>query len=663
MSNNTVNFKVAGNEVFSFMDKVKQKSDQLTNDMISNAQKQGVSAKDQLKLIEDQIKALQRKNQIEAEGGRQTARDSKNGQYSTIEEERQKSLSRLSSDPKHKDFTDRLRSTINEKADAKITDVDKQYRDQLTALREQERQSILQTKLLKDNVESVKMTSTQEIAQMKTGTMLTVDELDKDAKPMDKLARELAVEKASKGDTNSDEDKDAKPGLFQKLVGVQQVEGLLKTMQTFTSTQNGFDLIKPAATGAGQIAGAILGGVLGGLLGGPGGAMAGAEGGSIIGSAIGGMGGELEQKRLMAVQNYLGARNRLGATTGDDNFANNTPDTTSMGVAPTEYLNLLRQVSITMGTTQKAMENTNSVIALEKGVGVSKETTGSLLTLFRGTQKDVSGLVSAVMDKGANGVFQGKDYTFLNEFMQRFADLQKTLMSSSADVHTGTVYSTLDYFNNLGGPFGLRDFRSQGLISNIQGSLSSPQGDSSKALALLSLRRLNPTAGVADLQEMMEGGLNTPGYLQAMVRGIHSMGGGEQFERMRLQGTLGISAYASHYIYSHMNDVLNGKISGADIDQLSKTTDFQTLAEQRTTDLEKSTAGIDMSLLLPSWTDATSKMKDAFFNAVNNAFNGASIQMDGATLKFSPGTVKQNGTITKDNNGTSGKAGTMTKTQ
>ena len=67
MSDNSISFKVNDVGVSSFIDKLKNKSSELTSEMIKDAQKQTSVAKEQIKLVEEKIKALERQTKLESQ--------------------------------------------------------------------------------------------------------------------------------------------------------------------------------------------------------------------------------------------------------------------------------------------------------------------------------------------------------------------------------------------------------------------------------------------------------------------------------------------------------------------------------------------------------------------------------------------------------------------
>lgn len=652
----TVTFKVAGNDVVSFMDKMKQKADQLTTDMIANARKQADSSKDQLKSLDDQIKALERKNRIEAEGARQTAakqRDALQGQAKNEYAERVGIVNAAFDEGKIGLREKKVQTTKAQDAlETSTSGIDKDFRDQLTTIREQERQSVLQTKLLRDNIETVKTTAGQQIMQMRKGDDELVETLDKNATPMQQLARDVAAEKYLDEQDKNKKGKGTGAGdIVSGMLNVENIKALMGSMSTFTSTQNGFDLIKPASKGIGNILGTVLGGILGTLVEPGAGTMMGAGLGGQIGGMFGDTVGEFEQRRAMSSQDFLQAKNAVEARTGKQVIG--LPDESRMGVAASDYLQVLKQIAETSASTARATENTSAVLHLEKGVGVSRQVSSEFLTFFRGTSKDINNLVAGVMEKGKNTLFKGGDFTFMNEFLGNMTKLMTQMRHQTENVSTGNVYQILSTFDKLGGIFSARDTRSEELIGKIESSLTNPTSDSTKAYSFLALRKANPGAGIADLMMQQQMGFQGGGgtYFANMLKSINQMGGDEQMKRMNISGMFGISQVAAKRIYDNMDSLMNSKMTGKDLEELGVTKDFKKIAEEKTTPIEQNMADIKNGLL-GTWYDSVDAMADSFKVAMENAFKGSTITLSNGEIKLggASGTstpVKSNKVVSK----------------
>lgn len=194
--NNTVTFKVAGNDVISFIDKIKAKNTEMTNQMISEAQKQSSSSRDQLKMIEDQIKAIERRNRLESAASRENLQNQRDLMKSKNSEDYSARVEEINNNTNLSKFQ-RVRQIGDASAakDIKDEEVDKTYKEQISVQREQERQQVTQTKLLRDNIETIKTTANTQLSQLRKNNGELVDELDKNSTPIEDLSKRLAEDR------------------------------------------------------------------------------------------------------------------------------------------------------------------------------------------------------------------------------------------------------------------------------------------------------------------------------------------------------------------------------------------------------------------------------------------------------------------------------------
>lgn len=185
------------------------------------------------------------------------------------------------------------------------------------------------------------------------------------------------------------------------------------------------------------------------------------------------------------------------------------------------------------------------------------------MEMRRNYSQDFMKLVGGIAQKGAGNIFAGGDRTFLNEFIgKNFISLQRELLKQGANnVSSGATFDILRRFNDVGGPFAARDYRSSGLISQINGSLVNPNSDQTKAMSFLALRGANPGMGIADLMVEREKGLSSPTYMKNMMQQIDRMGGDDQFKRMNLAGMFGISNTAAQKLWQNRSSIMDGSIS------------------------------------------------------------------------------------------------------
>lgn len=638
-----VNFTASGNDLLSFMDTVRDKARESTRELIEDARKQSDNSREQMRIIEEQIKLIDLRNKAEAEGAKRIAFERKNSNIDTAWNDYESRVGKAEDSYATGKISEAVRDKKISRAEADLKDKEKlagtQYADELKLLRENERQQALQIRLMREQIDTVRVTARENLSEMRDGNSAIVEQLDDpDADPISRLAAQIALENKDKEDASAPKEKGWKE-VGGSLFTIDMLNRLNQSMSALSSTQNGFDMIAPASSMAGQILGGLLGGVGGAMVAGPTGALMGAGVGSSIGGMFGSTYGEFQQRRAVSAQDFLSAKNKYTATT--QMGIGEVPEMSSIGVSAAEYLEQLKQTAVAMGTTARAMETTSDILEVQKGAGVEQGTLGQFLTLFRGTQKDISNLVAGVMSKGKSQYFGGGDFTFLNELMSKMGQMQMQFMGNQASVSTGTVLDIMSRFDKVGGMFATKDFRSSGLIGQINNALVNPQSDSLKAMAFQGLQ--GKGRGIAGTIEEMQKGLASPEYLKTVLQNIERMGGGDDFQIMNIAGAFGLqnNIAAARRIHKNKKALMSGSISQSQLeDEYSSSFlgNFGEAAKQRTTPLEQNTAELRNGLL-SAWYDSVGEMSEAFGVAMENAFKGATIQMNNGTIKFAPTAV------------------------
>lgn len=620
MADNTVTIRVAGNDVLAFMDQVKKKADTTTAGMIENAKKQTSVAKDQVKDIEAQIRALEKRNKLDADAARANAIENRNKQRDAARTEYEQKVTIIKADPKRGvGAKGNMISDAREQMEDKNKTADSVARDQLKALREAERIQQLQLRAIRENMDSARNSAADQVTAVRRGDSAIVEAVDENESETKQLTQRLALEESSKDQAKQTKESAAK-NIAAGMLIANNVQSLMGSVNQLGSTQNGFDMIQPGSKGLGNIIGSILGGAIG-LLGGGIGAMAGAGIGGAIGGTFGDSAGQFEQRRLMEQQDYLGGVNKYEATT-QKKFTD-APNMVGMGVGMSEYIATLRQIAVNTGNTAMAAENTKDSIEMSKGLGVDQSTSSQMITYFRGTNKDIANLVQGVMSKGKSSIFGGGDYTFLNEFLQKFNTLHTELRNNSEKVATGTTFDILNTFNKIGGQFSLRDSRSSGLISGVNNALANPGTDSLKAMSFLALRKDNPNMNLSQIMEEQQKGVASPSYLKSMLKAIDERGGDNSSKVLNSTWLTGGNVAAARRLYNS-----RGKVGAMSTDEIEDnySGNFTKAAEAKTTVIEQNMASIKNGLL-STWTDGVGAMVDSFKNAMNEALNGAVINI------------------------------------
>lgn len=598
MSNPSINFKVGDDGVSSFMDKLKAKSDSITSQFIKDAQIQTASAKEQLKLLEEKIKSLQRISILERQIAEAMSKDNTQRRLGGIESrghvldslyEQNKAAfkdvrSRYQSGTITKEEYDveyaklsSRRSRIHRLGDANTEDVIKKQGDlHLKEVRENERTNQILAAYMRENINTIRQTSQQQVGAIKAGDEKIVDSVSDAASPQEKLVNQLTNQQIKEERKDQDEKGGKLRGLynFANALAVDRVGGMIASMP---SANNELDYIKPMLSTVGL--------VLGGL---PGMLADMATGTSLFGfslgqSQFGMMGMQLGSKmgefagdalsrtyrsrdelqtsnfRLKAM-GFGGVMNKFGASyksKGDNSsyqlggtgmFDDLNQDYSAYGMDMKSVSKLQAEIAMRQGRFVGISRTTDSVVGA-KGVGVNEQTSFALIELLRSNKesdKNLSNIIGGVLGKGTGTIFKEGDRAFLNEFLTRnYVQLQKTLLQTQGSVPSGLSMSILSKFEGLGGQFSARDPRSTGLIGGIQNALANPGSESMKALMFTLMRRDHPEMDLAETQLEMQKGMGSPRQLQSLLKFIVSQGGSRGYKMNQIAGALGLEGNLS----------------------------------------------------------------------------------------------------------------------
>lgn len=655
MSNNiAVNFKVSGSELSAYIDTIQKKSDALTNSAIKGAIEQSDKAKEQLKIINEQITALERKSKLETQASRSILGGRRDEALKRNQEEYEGQKQGVYEDKSLSDSQIKDKITAIEGVQASSADkIKSDYRENLSAIKEQERSTKLQTQLSRDAIQTAKEAARENIKAIKSGDQTLADvyrEVEADGNEEEKLTLRLIEDGLEDEKRRGGGDKKDGKSILGSLLGVDNLNKLIGSAGQFAQTQNGFDLIQPASNMAGRIIGGIIGGIVGTIAEPGGGTVVGAGIGASIGGGLGDALGTFEQREALTKENFFKARNRYRAITGANTENIELPDTANVGVDAIQFLQQQAEYAKRRGTANGSAQTATDAIYAERGYGVDSGTSAALVEIQRGSKesnRDLGSLIAGILEKGQGGIFKNGDTTFLNEFLGKFASLQKELLKTQGQVPTGVTMELLNAFNKIGGMFDLRDPRAMGNISSIQGSLSNPGSDNMKALAFRILSEQNPNSGMFDIREKVQGGYGTPGYLKGVLKFIDSIGGGDQMKMNNLSGAFaGLPLAAIRQLFNNRESLENGTLSVDDL-QAKFPGAFKGRAEANTTDLEKNEANINQGIL---GGKAVEEMADAFVVAIKAMLGGAVITLNDnkgtITLQPKAPAVRQNVTKT-----------------
>jgi len=625
----SINFTARGNDLLSFMDRIRERAGSLTNTMLENARRQSSSARDQIRYIEEEIKALERKNRIEAEAARQHAAQQRDARRDQNRQNADARAAQIEDDYAAGRITRSRRNaglqSVDDTLQRENASADTDYRDQLQVIRDQEREEALQTRLLRDNIETVRTSAAQQIRQIRNGDESLIDAIDENQDPLERLANQAASEQFRDENDDKDKDKDKNGGesTFSALLKSLALDRGLGLLSQIPSARNELDFVKPIMS----MVGMTLGGITGNLI-----DMANVK---ILGTGAGnsnwaGLGMQLGEKageffgtaleRSYRSRDELTTRNfRLQAMTGRDmgidaigganglagtGLSSVVADLKEYGLDFKETADLMYKAATARGYGGTMGRDVEQIAALQAGLGVQEQTTLSLMELQRSSRdqnRDVARLVGGIASAGRNNIFAG-DRTFLNEFLQKnYIGLQKELLKGQDSVASGTTFDILRRFDALGGQFAARDPRSLGLISQVNNSLVNPGSDNLKALSFIAMRNANPSAGISQLLEEQQKGLASPTYLKSMLGMIDRLGGDDDMKIMNVAGAFGLqnNIAAARRLYRNRAQLMNGSISMAELNAQGEYGEdaLKKLGQDQTSKYSKSTAEIENAFI------------------------------------------------------------------
>jgi len=650
MSSNQIQigFRVSGGELASYIKNIQQQSDKLTNDALKSAAAQATAGKEQLTIINQIIAATERKNRIEAQAARSIAL-----------EQRETALK------KNKDavigntqgvWNDLTSGRITENsAKERITAIEgvgkekeqyikSDYRDNLTILRENERQNKILASLSKEQIQTAKDAARDQVKAVQSGDKTLADvfkEVGNNPSEEEKLSLKLIEEQLADEKKKKDKENGG-GGIFGSLLAADNIKQIIQTGSQFTKTQSGFDLLQESGSVVGKLVGGILGGIIGSLAGGVG-AVAGAGVGAEVVGGLGDAIGSLEQRQAMSKEAFKKSAFRYQAITGGSVDKSSITDMSESGMDFTQFMNLKSEYARRRGYSSDSDKTARDATWADKGLGVDQGTSSALVELqrsFKENNRDLAGLIGGILEKGKTSIFKNGDNTFLNEFISKYATLTKELLKNQTNVSSGLAMDILKQFNGIGGMFSSRDPRSQGIISSIDSSLSNPSSDNGRAIAYRILSKKYPNKGIFDLDEEIGKGLGSPEYLKGIMEFVDQIGGTNQDKMKGLAGYLkGVPLPAVRALWEHRNALRNfdtKELKGIGITE----EELKGRSEANTTVLEKNTARIENGILSGT---PIKEMADAFTGAVKEAMSGAVI-----ILSNGQGTINFKGAIPKN---------------
>lgn len=567
----TVTFNAVDNGVLDTMSVLDKRSRDVMRSMAEWAQKSSNSGKEQLRLINEQITALERKNRVEFGETKQASNFARQERIDQVRKETEGLL------PEQ-----RQRLIENETRKA-----DQEYSESLENAREELEENRLQTQLLRQQIDVLRQTSKNEVNAYGENTEeleARIKELEESESPTDRLQSTLMREEAEKRrkekekeEQESSKDDEKKESTYSALARYGLLEKAISQARQVAASENGIDTVSSLSSTISSTMGAGLGLLLKS---------------NPIGLLFSGLADVVTDLLLRSVttqQEVMASKYRTRALGGLDVP---TSDLSQAGFDYTQVAQVAAEVVQKTGRARGASDITDSVMLLERGFGINRNISMELLELRQ--NQDIVNIAGGLLKRGQEeGLFTGGDRGFLPEFMQKFASLEKELLRTNTSVNSGLTANTMLAISGLGGMFNLRDPRSMGMIQSLNTGLSAPGSDAAKGFLYSTLRELFPTEGIYDTKVRMSQGLGTPGYLKKVMENLEGFGGDDQLKMFLYEGMFqGLPPDAIRTLVQNRSKILSGEISDKQLESIITPGGLKDEAAQNTTELEKWTAEI-----------------------------------------------------------------------
>lgn len=553
---NSVNFKVNDTGVTDFMDKISNQSSKLTEKMIADTQKLTNSYKEQVQLIQERVRELQKLSRLQYRGIEQSVEggvDSRlagigaRGQtIDTLYEANRAKYSKALRSYKSGDMGEDEFQTIRDKYDKDkrrierlgdrntAENITQEGKDQIREMRDQSRQNQMMVDTAKQQIDAIERTSKEEVAAVTSGNKKNLDQLDENATEQEKLANNLAREKLE----DKKEKEDDRKGGFWKHANAITLDRLGAMAASMPQAKDELEFARPMMGLAGGVGGAGLGSIAEALTFGQ---IEYAQIGAQLGSKLGEFVGSSFERTFRSRDRMESALNRTRAISGRGTSGT---DLSGFGMDFSEAGELQSQLT-TMKGSQVGSGELSKIAALQAGYGVNAGGMAPLYELMRANQKgdqDLPAIVAGIK----NAIFGDGDRSFLNQFLtQNYAQLSKTLLATQASIQSGTAVSILEGFEKIGGQWGMKDFRSMGNIQSIQQALSSPGSDAAKALSFHVMRQQFPELSLLDTQIEIQKGLGSEKYASSMIKTLIGQGGDKSYQVQNIASFFGLEGNLS----------------------------------------------------------------------------------------------------------------------
>jgi hypothetical protein len=595
-----VEFTGIDNGLSAMISKLKVESQQLGSDMLADARKYSDSQREQVQYIEDQIKAITRRTQLEKESQLLTAR----GQMESAEQ--------------------KYGSGSMEAGKAKVD-----YGNAVSNANKSVELESMQVSLLRELVETTKLRGKEEIVEdrEKVKDQIKVYEQQlRDGKSVDPI--EAFKREQQKGILAEGAAGKAGVSMLTSLMAnslMGQAGGIVRGMPSATSE---LDMITGATTlmgtGVGGLAGAALdlanAKVLGTGLGKAGFTALGAN----IGGQIGAFGGESLSRSFRSRAELSSQMKLIQGLVGSGGFVDfeNGGSLESIGMDRIAQAKLSEQIARSSGTGAGLAGNTRSAAMISKAFSLSDSDIMGQFSAGRVSGGGAMEGVTKMFDKLiTQGIIKEEDRVLFGEIIGNQAQLTQMFGKSMAQVNVGGVQDLITGFDTWGGSFAATDPRSLNNIMSLNQQLSNPKNDYMKAMGYQTLKGIDPGAGIFDIKMMQQRGLMTEGFLGGMIGQLGSTGMSEQNQLYMLS-----EMFTGYDEEAYRAMLKNPNMTTEEIGNLKKSKSLQGMAGSATTKIQQSKAEIT-NMFIAGFVPGIKTVSDKFTEAMGMSITEVAAEM------------------------------------
>lgn len=372
--------------------------------------------------------------------------------------------------------------------------------------------------------------------------------------------------------------KDLTGSVFSGALLAGLVRDLWSEFRKTANAGTGLDLVSPmmglSGAGAGAVAGSLVEAATAGQIEY---AIIGAQ----MGKEIGGYVGDAVTRSFRLRSEYDTAAFGYRGLTGKNA---NVPGMSSMAYDDIAVAQAMQRIAAARGGTG---DGVRGILGLQRGYSISE---GALLGGVGLERMGTGGLSSMQRSLGiaiAEGLNRSRLTDVITTQTALLQEFSKTATSASATEANRALFE----FNRIGGQFGIGDPRALANINAIQEGLSNPNSAFGQAQNYAVLRRLNPGSSVWQLRKMQQQGLQTPGFLSAIINDIAGGGGSEDFQKFQLMNRFpGLSMDAIDTIYNNKSKI--GSMSPSDFNKMLTASEIEREGEANTSKLMRYTAEV-----------------------------------------------------------------------